>query len=114
MTQQSWGAGGITAGVPGLADILQEDLSEDYGHRAAQSEPTPPVLTPVLARPARSAPPLIALTPLTEETEADLRSTSYAHGQTGTGFLSTAGQGERFNSFAVPAGPRNTCQHPFA
>ena len=40
------------------------------------------------------------MTPLTEETEADLRSTSHAQGQSGTfgqlgtGYLSTAGQGE--------------------
>ena len=40
------------------------------------------------------------MTPLTEETEGDLRSTSHAQGQSGTfgqlgtGYLSTAGQGE--------------------
>ena len=87
--------------MPGLADILQEDLSADYSAREAHSEPPPRSLTPnkVLA-PARSAPPIMALTPLTEETEADLRSTSHAYGQPGTngqlgtGFLSTAGQGE--------------------
>ena len=103
-----WGAGGITAGVPGLADILQEDLSADYSAREAQSEPPPRASTPkqVLAA-ARSAPPIMALTPLTEETEADLRSTSHAYGQSGTnghlgtGFLSTAGQGECHSRTAV-------------
>lgn len=69
-------------------------------NRAANSEPTPPSLTPRSApalRPARSAPPL--MTPLTEETEADLRSASHVQGQSGTlgqlgtGYLSTAGQG---------------------
>ena len=87
--------------MPGLADILREDLSADYSAREAHSEPPPRSSTPsqVLA-PARSAPPIMALTPLTEETEADLRSTSHAYGQSGTkgqlstGFLSTAGQGE--------------------
>ena len=86
--------------MPGLADILREDLSADYSAREAHSEPPPRSSTPkqVLA-PARSAPPIMALTPLTEETEADLRSTSHAYGQSGTngqlstGFLSTAGQG---------------------
>ena len=96
-------AGGITAGVPALADILNEDLSEDYASRPMHSEPTPPSVTPkptAALRPTRSAPPLIALTPLTEETEADLRSTSHLAGQSGTlgqlGIcnLSTAGQGE--------------------
>lgn len=94
-------AGGITAGVPGLADILEQDWSEEDISQAAHSEPTPPSLTPRSAaalRPARSAPPL--MTPLTEETEGDLRSTSHAQrqsrtfGQLGTGYLSTAGQGE--------------------
>ena len=88
--------------MPGLADILQEDLSADYSAREAHSEPPPRSSTPKqrLLAPARSAPPIMALTPLTEETEADLRSTSHAYGQPGTngqlgtGFLSTAGQGE--------------------
>ncbi len=87
--------------MPGLADILEQDWSEDSMGRPAQSEPTPPSLTPrsvPALRPARSAPPL--MTPLTEETEGDLRSTSHAQGQSGTfgqlgtGSLSTAGQGE--------------------
>ena len=102
------GAGGITAGVPGLADILQEDLSADYSAREAYSEPPPRASTPKQAlAPARSAPPIMVLTPLTEETEADLRSTSYAHGQPGTdgqlgtGFLSTAGQGGRDSNAAA-------------
>ena len=94
--------------MPGLADILQEDLSADYSAREAHSEPPPRSSTPkqVLA-PARSAPPIMALTPLTEETEADLRSTSHAYGQPGTngqlgtGFLSTAGQGEHIRNTAV-------------
>ena len=87
--------------MPGLADILEQDWSEEDISQAAHSEPTPPSLTPRAApalRAARSAPPL--MTPLTEETEADLRSTSHAQGQSGTfgqlgtGYLSTAGQGE--------------------
>ncbi|CAL5226958.1 g9843 [Coccomyxa viridis] len=91
--------GGITAGVPGLADILEQDWSEDSMGRPAHSEPTPPSVTPrsmPALRPARSAPPL--MTPLTEETEGDLRSTSHAQGQSGTfgllgtGHLSTARQ----------------------
>jgi hypothetical protein len=90
--------------VPALADILNEDLSEDYASRHVHSEPTPPSVTPkpaVALRPTRSAPPLMALTPLTEETEADLRSTSHVAGQSdtlgqlGACYLSTACQGKR-------------------
>ena len=103
-------AGGITAGVPGLADILEQDWSEGSASRPAHSEPTPLSLTPrsvPVFRPARSAPPL--MTPLTEETEADLRSTSHAQGQSGTfgqlgtGYLSTAGQGEHPSSLPLSA-----------
>lgn len=89
--------------MPALADILNEDLSVEYASRPVHSEPTPPSVTPKSAaalRPARSAPPLIALTPLMEETEADLRSTSHVAGQSGTlgqldaCYLSTACQGK--------------------
>ena len=115
-------AGGITAGVPALADILNEDLSEDYASPHAHSEPTPPSGTPKPAaalRPARSAPPLIALTPLTEETEADLRSTSHVAGQSGTlgqlgtCNLSTAGQGERAGHGWHPFGIRRFKMGPY-
>ena len=98
--------------MPALADILNEDLSEDYAGRPVHSEPTPPSVTPKPAaapRPTRSAPPLIALTPLTEETEADLRSTSHVAGQSGTlgqlgAWTSTAYQGKRAGHAWHPLG----------
>lgn len=69
-------AGGITEGVPGLAELVEADAAEDESmHRLYWG-------------PGNA----LGLTPLTEETEADLRSSSYAKGASTTGLQSALGE----------------------
>jgi hypothetical protein len=65
--------------VPGLAELVEADAAEDE----------------YLSRLHRGMGHAPALTPLTEETEADLRSSSYIRGASTTGLQSTLGQGEQ-------------------
>ena len=64
--------------MPGLAELAEADAAEDeYLNRLHCGKANAP-----------------ALTPLTEECEADLRSTSYVRGASTTGLQSVQGQGE--------------------
>ncbi|BDA49326.1 probable kinetochore protein spc7 at C-terminar half [Coccomyxa sp. Obi] len=70
--------GGITEGVPGLAELAEADAAEDeYLNRLHCGKANAP-----------------ALTPLTEECEADLRSNSYVRGASTTGLQSVQGPSE--------------------
>lgn len=64
--------------MPGLAELAEADAAEDeYLNRLHCGKANAP-----------------ALTPLTEECEADLRSTSYVRGASTTGLQSVQGQSE--------------------